>query len=117
MKFIKLLLISQHILIMYAYVTELSSSKEFSQKYLFSSKYHRPRKSQSCGISLRYERPIIKHTASNTINMKINKTFKYNQTMDYISSNKRKIESKPINRLRIRTLVIKQQPMINSWFQ
>jgi hypothetical protein len=99
---------------MYTYVTELNSNKEFLQKYIFFSKYHRPSKSQSRDISLRYEDLIIKHTASNTINMKIDKTFKYNRAMDYISSNKYKIETKPINRLRIRTLVIKDPKELSN---
>ncbi len=83
------------------YVTELNLSNKLSRSYT-------PRKSHSV------DNITYKHLS--TVSRNINRLFKYNPSIDYISLNRQNIKPKPVNRLRIRTLIIRQSITIDNIF-
>jgi hypothetical protein len=101
---------------MYSYITNLSADRKFSQTYVFPNKYSCAikRKSQSLSYMIKYKPSI---NISFKVNNSIEKTFKPNKSMDYLSLNKNKVHikgSSTLNKLKIRSVIMRKSLILEN---
>ena len=100
---------------MLTYITEINAEKGFSKSHSFFNKYNWniETKSKSLDSIFKYQKSI---NIRKTVDMRIERDFRINESLDYVSLNKEKThKSKQLNRLKIRSIVMRKALMIQPF--